>query len=284
MTSLRVTVLASGSAGNTLLLECGADRVLVDAGLSLDALERALDRLDLAPRDIRGVVLTHEHDDHARGAGPLSRAAGVRVYATAATAAAAAQALTGADVRSFAPGTPFAVDAFEVTAFPVPHDAADPVGLAIAAAGRRVVIATDLGAADEILDRYLAKADLAVLESNYDLGLLHVSGYPWFLKNRILGGRGHLSNDDAARALARTAGPARDAGRRRGVCLVHLSDTNNLAPLARDTVRAALDAALPSSATGNGRAPADGTPGNAGAPPLLAVRPNGWTEPLLVDW
>ncbi|HEV2440086.1 MAG TPA: MBL fold metallo-hydrolase [bacterium] len=270
MTALRVTVLASGSAGNALLLECGADRVLVDAGLSLDTLERALDRRALAPRDVRGVVLTHEHDDHARGAGPLSRTTGVRVYATAATLAAAAQALAGADVHPVPPGVPFAVGPFEITAFPVPHDAAEPVGLAIAAAGRRVVVATDLGAADEVLDARLADADLAIIESNYDLGLLHVSGYPWFLKNRILGGRGHLSNDEAARALARTAGPARAAGRRRGVCLVHLSDTNNLAPLARDTVRAALDAA--------------GLPAGAGTAPLVAVRPNGWTEPLLVDW
>jgi phosphoribosyl 1,2-cyclic phosphodiesterase len=279
MTALRVTVLASGSAGNALLLDCGTDRVLVDAGISLDALERALDRLGLLPRDVRGVVLTHEHDDHARGAGPLSRAAGVRVYATAATAAAAAQTLAGADVQPFAPGTPFAVGPFEITAFPVPHDAVEPVGLAIAAAGRRVVLATDLGAADAILDRYLAEADLAVLESNYDLGLLHVSAYPWFLKNRILGGRGHLSNDDAARALARTAAVAHAAGRRRGVCLVHLSDTNNLAPLARDTVRAAIEAAAPPpAACGNG------SPGDAGGPPLMAVRPNGWTAPLLVDW
>ena len=277
MTALRVTVLASGSAGNALLVECGAERMLVDAGVSLDALERAMARVALVPRDIRAIVLTHEHDDHARGAGPLSRAAGARVYATAATLAAAAQPLAGADVQAIAPGTPFAIGPFEVTTFPVPHDAVEPVGVAVAAAGRRVVVATDLGAADEVLDAHLAGADLAVLESNYDLGLLHVSGYPWFLKNRILGGRGHLSNDDAARALARTAGAARSAGRRRGVCLVHLSDTNNLAPLARDTVRAALDAADPPPSS-NGAGP------GRGRPPLMAVRPNGWTEPLLVDW
>lgn len=277
MSALGITVLASGSAGNALLLECGAERVLVDAGVSLDALERAMARLALAPRDVRAVVLTHEHDDHARGAGPLSRAAGVRVYATAATLAAAAQPLAGAVVEAFAPGAPFAIGPFEIIAFPVPHDAVEPVGVSVAAAGRRVVVATDLGAADEVLDAQLVEADLAVLESNYDLGLLHVSGYPWFLKNRILGGRGHLSNDDAARALARTAAPARAAGRRRGVCLVHLSDTNNLAPLARDTVRAALDAADPPTSS-NGHA------AGRGRPPLLAVRPNGRTERLLVDW
>jgi phosphoribosyl 1,2-cyclic phosphodiesterase len=262
----KVTVLASGSAGNAFLLECGPDRLLVDAGLSLDALERALARCGLAPRDLRGVVLTHEHEDHARGAGPLGRTAGVRLYATAATLAAAGPALAGTPAETIALETPFAVGVFEVIAFPVPHDAADPAGLTIGAGDRRVVIATDLGAADDVLDAHLARADFAVLESNYDLGLLHVSAYPWFLKNRILGGRGHLSNDDAARALARTAAAVRRTGRRRGVCLVHLSDTNNLAPLARDTVRAALDAA------------------GAGPAPVLAVRPNGASDPLLIDW
>jgi phosphoribosyl 1,2-cyclic phosphodiesterase len=276
MSAVRVTVLASGSAGNALLLECGGGRLLVDAGLSLDALERALSRVGLAPGQLDALVLTHEHDDHARGAGPLGRSAGVRVYATAATAAAAGPALAGADVQPFAPGTPFAVGPFDITAFAVPHDAAEPVGLAFEAAGRRLVVATDLGWADEVLDGHLASADLAVLESNYDLGLLHVSGYPWFLKNRILGGRGHLSNDDAARALARTARAAYLGGRRRGVLLVHLSDTNNLAPLARDTVQAALDAA-------NGANGHRGC-GSPGGPPLAAVRPNGWTEPLLIDW
>jgi len=273
MNGLRVTVLASGSAANAFLLEAGGERLLVDAGLSLEALERALARAGAVMHDLRAVVLTHEHDDHARGAGPLGRASGVPVYATAATAAAAGVALAGADIRPFAAQAPFSVGAFEVTAFPVPHDAAEPVGLAIAAAGRRVVVATDLGTADDVLDAHLAAADLAVLESNYDLGLLHVSGYPWFLKNRILGGRGHLSNDEAARALARTAAPgARNGGRhagarrRRGVCLVHLSDTNNLAALARDTVRAAL-----------AEAGADGVP-------LMAVRPNGWSDPVIVDW
>ncbi|HLW48214.1 MAG TPA: MBL fold metallo-hydrolase [bacterium] len=262
-----VTVLASGSAGNALLLECGADRLLVDAGLSLDALERALARSGLAPRDLRAVVLTHEHEDHARGAGPLSRTAGVRVYATAATLTAAGAALAGADAAAVILGTPFAIGVFEVTAFPVPHDAAEPAGLDVAAGGRRVVVATDLGCADPVLDARLAQADLAIIESNYDLGLLHVSAYPWFLKNRILGGRGHLSNDEAARALARTAPAARGAGRRRGVYLVHLSDTNNLAPLARDTVRAALDGA-----------------GGGHEAPLLAVRPNGASAPLVIDW
>ncbi len=255
----RLTVLASGSAGNAVLLESDGDRVLVDAGLSADALERALAASGTPPRALGAILLTHEHDDHARGAGALSRAFGVPVLANAATLAAQGAALAGATARAFETGRPFEVGRMAAVAFPVPHDAAEPVGFAIEAAGRRVAVATDLGSAGERLDPHLAGADLVVLESNYDLGLLSVSAYPWFLKNRILSARGHLSNDDAARALARTA------GRRRTICLVHLSEVNNLASLARDTVRAALREA------------------GSGADRVLAVPPNGRAGPIVLD-
>lgn len=258
MSRLRATILASGSAGNAMLLEAGSHRLLVDAGLSADALERGLARVGVAAETLAAIVLTHEHDDHARGAGPLARAARLRVYANAGTAAAAAGALAGVEVTMFEMGTPFALGPCTATAFPVPHDAAQPVGFRIEFAGRRITVATDLGSANTQMDPYLADADLVVLESNYDLGLLHVSAYPWFLKNRILSARGHLSNDDAARALARTA------GRPRMICLVHLSEINNLAALARDTARAALAAV--------GR----------GADVVRAVPPNGWSDPIEV--
>lgn len=257
--TLCVTILASGSAGNAVLLESDGDRVLVDAGLSADAIERALAAGGVRPETLCAILLTHEHDDHARGAGPLGRAAGIPVLANAPTLEAAAKTLAGAAVRAFETGPPFEIGRFVVTAFPVPHDAAEPVGFTIASGGRRITVATDLGCADETLDGQLAEADLVVLESNYDLGLLHISGYPWFLKNRILSGRGHLSNDDAARALARTA-----VGRRRMICLAHLSEVNNLAALARDTVGEAL--------AGVGRA----------ADPILAVPPNGRSGPIAV--
>jgi len=257
---LRATVLASGSAGNALLLAMGATRVLVDAGLSADAIERGLSDVGVAPGELAAILLTHEHEDHARGAGPLSRAFGIPVMANAGTVQAAGAALSGAALRTFDTQRTFAVGPFAVTAFPVPHDAAEPVGFAIHAAGRQITIATDLGSAGESLDPFFAAADLVILESNYDLRLLNVSAYPWFLKNRILSPRGHLSNDDASRALARTAGR-----RARLVCLVHLSEVNNLAPLARDT-------ALEAIAQVGGRAGR-----------VVAVRPNGRGGPIALD-
>jgi phosphoribosyl 1,2-cyclic phosphodiesterase len=258
--ALRAVVLASGSAGNALLLEAGSTRLLIDAGLSAEAIERSLGEVGVAPRGLSAILLTHEHDDHAKGAGPLSRAFGIPLHANAATVAAADAALAGATVSTFETGRPFAVGAFEITAFPVSHDAAEPVGFTLAAARHRIMIATDLGSASEALDHHLAGADLVILESNYDLRLLSVSAYPWFLKNRILGPRGHLSNDDAARALARTA-----AGGSRAVCLAHLSEVNNLASLARDTVLEAI-------------AQARGAIGR-----VLAVPPNGRSIPIVLE-
>jgi phosphoribosyl 1,2-cyclic phosphodiesterase len=231
----RAVVLASGSAANALFLEAGMTRLLVDAGLSAESIERSLGDVGVDASTISAILLTHEHDDHARGAGPLNREFGIPVMANEATIAAAGASLIGGVMTPFRIAQPFQVGPFEVTAFPVSHDAADPVGFAFRVGAHRIAVATDLGSADEALDPYLAGADLVILESNYDLRLLNVSRYPWFLKNRILGPKGHLSNDDAARALARTA-----AGRTRTVCLAHLSEVNNLAALARDTALTAI--------------------------------------------
>jgi phosphoribosyl 1,2-cyclic phosphodiesterase len=258
--SPRITVLASGSAGNAILIEAADDRVLVDAGCSAEVIGRSLGATGTPPEMLRGILLTHEHDDHAKGAGPLARMTGISVFANAATSAAAGKALAGVTVCTFETGRPFAIGALTVTPFPVPHDAAEPVGFTIQIGPRRITVATDLGTADETLDWHLARADLVVLESNYDLGLLHVSGYPWFLKNRILSGRGHLSNDDAARALARTAN-----GRRRTIWLAHLSESNNIGALARDIVAGAL------SGAGDDRSA------------VLAIPPNGRSDPLVLD-
>ena len=251
-------MLASGSGGNVLFLEAGTTRVLVDAGLSADAIVRSLDGLGMDARTISAILLTHEHDDHAGGAGSLSRQFGMPIMANAATLAAAGASLLGAAIAPFETTHPFQVGPFDVTAFPVSHDAAEPVGFAFRVGAHQIAVATDLGSADEAIDPYLAKADLVILESNYDLRLLNVSTYPWFLKNRILGPKGHLSNDDAARALARTA------GRSRLVCLAHLSEVNNLAALARDT---AIEAITRRGSAGH---------------QVLAVPPNGRTGTIVL--
>lgn len=234
-TPTRIRVFRSGSSGNAVFLEGGGASVLVDAGLPAETLLRELSAAELATPS--AILLTHEHDDHARGAGALARSLGIPVYANAGTLRAGGEALAGAPVERFATGSTFRIGGLSVEAFPVSHDAMEPVGFVIGQNGCRVFIATDLGeVTGEVLEA-AGSADAVLVEANYDLALLGVSPYPWFLKNRILSSTGHLSNDGAARIAVHAA--ARRAG---AVFLIHLSDINNLRSLARDTVRWALAA------------------------------------------
>ena len=248
--ALCVRVLRSGSAGNAVLVEAGLTRILVDAGLPAEAILR-----DLPDGGLSAILATHEHDDHLRGAAAVARATGAVVLANEATLRAAGPQLAGAPVEVFRTGRPFAAGTVMVTAFPVPHDAAEPVGFVLAWRGARVAVACDLGEVTDPLVEHAAGADLLLVEANYDLRLMAVSAYPWFLKNRIVGAQGHLSNDGAARLAV----AACHAGTRR-VALIHLSEVNNLAPLARDVVREAL------AAEGLGGASVEAVRPNAGGP------------------
>jgi phosphoribosyl 1,2-cyclic phosphodiesterase len=233
---LRVRVLRSGSAGNAIFVEADGTRLLIDAGLPAETIVRELETQGI-PARLHAILLTHEHDDHLRGASAVARASGAVVLANEATLRAAAGQLAGTPTEVFRTGRPFEVGPIEVIPFRLPHDAVEPVGFVLYASGARVVVACDLGDATDAVIAHARGADLLLVEANYDLRLLTASTYPWFLKNRIIGPRGHLSNDGAARvALAAAAAGART------VQLVHVSEANNLAPLARDTVRAALDA------------------------------------------
>jgi phosphoribosyl 1,2-cyclic phosphodiesterase len=229
-------VLRSGSAGNVILVDAGSVRFLIDAGLPAEAILREMDG-DGRPHTLDAILVTHEHDDHLKGVAAAARATGAAVLANDGTRRAAGELLAGTPVESFRTGRPFRVGSAEVTAFPLPHDAAEPVGFVVAAGGARVAVACDLGEVTGALLEHARGADLFIVEANYDVRLMAVSAYPWFLKNRIIGTQGHLSNDGAARAAVGAA-----TGGLQTVQLVHLSETNNLAPLARDTVKTALAA------------------------------------------
>ncbi len=233
--AFRLRILRSGSSGNAIFLHAAGTGILIDAGLPAETVARELAAAAVSFADLSAILLTHEHEDHAKGAAALARTAGLPVYANEGTIRAAD--LAGAALERFMTGQPFTVGGLTIEAFPVSHDAVEPVGFAIAWNGTRVLVATDLGeAGTEMLER-ARDSSIIVLEANYDLRLLSVSPYPWFLKNRILGLTGHLSNDAAARAVV----AAGQSGRPQTVMLVHLSDINNLAPLARDTVQWELE-------------------------------------------
>lgn len=233
--SLSVTALASGSSGNALLLRCGDDALLVDCGIPLRTLEGLLRYQGLEARQIRAVLLTHEHGDHALSAAALARRHGVPVLANAVTRAALADELAGLPAETLPVGELAALGPFELRSFRVPHDAADPVGFRINAGGASVAVAVDLGSWGEELAAELCGADLLVVEANHDRELLRASPYPHEIRQRIFGPRGHLDNVQCGELIARVCG-----GAPCDVWLAHLSEQTNTPKVALAGVQRVL--------------------------------------------
>lgn len=234
---LRVVVLGSGSSGNAVVVEHGAQRLLIDAGFSARELERRLRRVGVEPRSLSGLVLTHEHQDHVSGADRLARRHGLPLYATAGTLDGTrlsdAVRRRAEVIRS---GAPFVVGAFELRPFAIPHDAREPVGLRVAdALGRSVGLVADLGTRTQLAWEALRDVDVLLLEANHDLDLLRTGPYPWSLKQRVASRHGHLSNHDAARGVVELVHE-----RLQFVVLYHLSRTNNRPALAVAEIGEAL--------------------------------------------
>ncbi len=230
---LRFACLGSGSRGNALVVESGTTRLLVDCGFSASETRRRLGRLGLAPDDLTGVLVTHEHGDHIRGVAALARRHGLRVWATHGTA----RALEAEDLAMtrIAVDTPFAVDGLQVQPFPVPHDAREPCQFVFSDGHRRLGMLTDTGAVTPHIRRRLADCQALVLECNHDPDMLASGPYPDALKARVGGRFGHLSNAQAGELLAAVAGP-----RLTHVVAAHLSEKNNTPALARAALGAAL--------------------------------------------
>jgi phosphoribosyl 1,2-cyclic phosphodiesterase len=238
---MKVAVLGSGSAGNSVLVVAGATRILVDAGFSGRALAERLAQLGIAPESIAGIVVTHDHRDHTRGMGVFARKYGTALYMTRSTREACADLLTGDErVVEYRPGVPFALDALRVEPFLTVHDAADPVGVAVVDAerGYRLGIATDLGRPTAHIRHALAACDFLVLEANHDDVMLHTGPYPASVKRRIASSHGHLSNQAAARLATELLHP-----RLAGIVLAHLSNECNRPFLAERVVGDALRSA-----------------------------------------
>lgn len=231
--------LGSGSQGNATLVEFEQARLLVDAGLSARALTARLKAVGVAAGEIDAILLSHEHQDHARGAETFSMKHGVPVICSTETLE--AMDLSPIHFASWIPlaeGEPQRLGRVRVEAFPVPHDAARPVGFVVAADGVRVGIATDLGHATTVVLERLRGCDVVMIESNHDPLLLRDGPYPLYLKQRVAGRMGHLSNPEAAAVLKHTV-----SGNCRAVVLAHLSERNNTPELASRTAKRALAAA-----------------------------------------
>jgi phosphoribosyl 1,2-cyclic phosphodiesterase len=234
---MRTWVLGSGSRGNAVVIECGdGAHVLVDAGFPPSILARRLEAAGIDPESIEGVVLTHEHADHARGAAAAARKWGWAIYATAGTIA-ECPGLAEADVRTFEPGGTISLGCADIQTVAVSHDAAEPIAAVVTArrSGARTAVAYDLGQADHALRRTLHDIDVLVLEANHDAGMLRAGPYPPSVQRRIASRTGHLSNEAAAR-LARDC-VSSGLGE---LVLAHLSASCNDGRVALGTVANAL--------------------------------------------
>lgn len=248
---MRLIPLFSGSSGNCIIIEGGGARLLLDAGLPGRSIENAMAQAGVAPETLEGILVTHEHSDHVRGVGVLSRRYKLPVYANAGTwagMAAEVGRIAAEHKRLIETGGAFYVRALRVTSLPIPHDANEPVAFRFDAEGRSCAVLTDLGYMREELYDALAGCELLLIESNHDEDMLKAGPYPYPLKRRILGDLGHLSNANCGKALAKLY-----ARGLRAAVLGHLSGENNYEALAQMTVRAELraqdvpDAAFPLS-------------------------------------
>ncbi len=248
---MRLIILASGSSGNAALIESGGRAVLVDAGISARETLRRMGDAGVGDVRVEAILLTHEHGDHVRGVRVLARRLGVPVYGTAGTLRAAEACLVDVpEVAAIERGERFAVGGFAATAFATTHDAAEPVGYTLQdRAGRRVAIATDTGFISPEMAAALEGCHALGLEHNHDARMLADGPYPAFLKRRIAGDFGHLSNAAASGALAALSWSGLEH-----VFALHLSERNNTAShVARALARALAGSAVRSEAVERGR-------------------------------
>ncbi|MBQ6998954.1 MAG: MBL fold metallo-hydrolase [Clostridia bacterium] len=217
--------LFSGSSGNCTFISDGKTNLLIDAGVSAARICAALAEIGYSPFDIHGILLTHEHRDHISGVGVLSRNYSIPVYANVGTIE-KTMAITGwifdDYIHTFKSNEKFDVGDIEIFPFSISHDTVDPVGYTFRFDGAYYSVATDIGYVTETVLKHLCKSESVLIESNHDVQMLNSGPYPYYLKKRILGNKGHLSNECAAHLAAQLV----KWGTKR-ITLGHLSEKNN---------------------------------------------------------
>ena len=226
--ALRFASLGSGSSGNALVVECGKTRVMMDCGFSVAETRERLERSGLAPKDLAGIVVTHEHDDHLGGVAAFAKKHAIPVHLTRGTGMSLPEDFPAVLVRYIDSHSPFAIEAILVEPFPVPHDAREPVQYRFSDGDARLGVVTDLGCITQHVVDCLSGCEALVIECNHDLDMLMGGAYPFSLKQRVSGRFGHLSNADAGHLVS-----CLDRSRLRHLIAAHLSQQNNRAELAR---------------------------------------------------
>jgi phosphoribosyl 1,2-cyclic phosphodiesterase len=233
---MRFASLGSGSEGNALVVQAGQTYVLMDCGFSVVETGARLARLGLAPDQLNGIVVTHEHGDHVAGVARLARKYSIPVWLTHGTLRAQFKSLGGlpklTEINSH---SSFAIGELQLQPYAVPHDAEEPVQYVFGDGARRLGVLTDTGCSTLHIEKTLSGCDALVLECNHDAGMLAGGDYPLSLKQRVGGRFGHLNNADAAALLARL-----DNRRLQHIAAAHISQKNNTRQLAVQALSAAL--------------------------------------------
>lgn len=227
--------LYSGSSGNSIFVSSGDSKILIDAGLPGKKIDEAMKSIGEKPEEINGIFITHEHSDHIKGVGVLSRKYDIPIYANDKTWAAMESSLGKIkehNIKIMDRRSTVEIGDLAVKSFVIPHDAIAPVGYTIDCKGKRASVATDFGTFTEEIYGNIKDSDVILLESNHDINMLKFGPYPYNLKRRILSEVGHLSNDDCGKAIIDIA--KYKQGKK--IILGHLSNTNNHPDLAFETV------------------------------------------------
>lgn len=230
--------LFSGSSGNASLIKAGHTNILVDCGGSGSQLEAALQQAGMDPASISLILITHEHIDHIKGAGVMSRRYNLPIYATRGTwegMIAKLGKINCDNIHYIQGGIPFGVKDTVITPFATPHDSRESVGFTVEHGGKRASIATDIGVMNMTVYNNIKKSDTVLLESNHDVEMLMNGPYSYDLKMRIRSSVGHLSNTDSARTCAHLL----EDGVRH-IILGHLSQDNNIPKKAYEEAEAAM--------------------------------------------
>lgn len=233
---MRVCTIASGSSGNCIYVGTDQTHLLIDAGVSGKKIEQGLNEIGLTGKDVDALLVTHEHQDHIKSLGVLSRRLGMPIYTSEKTYAAAAKdsrmgKIPEGLLHPVQADRQFTVGDIQVKAFSTSHDAVDPLGFRMESNGKSFAVATDLGCYNDYIIRHLQNLDVLLLESNHDVHMLEVGVYPYYLKQRILSDKGHLSNESAGQLLGNVL-----HDNMRNILLGHLSKENNYPALAYETV------------------------------------------------
>lgn len=235
---IRFCPVVSGSSGNSVYIGTDYTHLLIDAGVSGKAIQEGLSTINVEGGMLDGIFITHEHSDHIKGVGVLSRRFDLPIYATEGTWNAMESGLgkiARKNKKIIYSGEKLELNDLVISPFDIPHDAAEPVGYSVMAGDVKMTVATDLGHISDSVKNGIADSDILLLEANHDIDMLKRGPYPYTLKQRILGEFGHLANENAGKLLSEMT-----TKRLKHVFLGHLSSENNTPSLAYKAVESIL--------------------------------------------